>query len=126
MKTMKIGIASYADFKARTMAIARGELKPGPDDPRLWFTSIESLARVLSDKNRALLDLVTAREQQEAGYGGERRDEREGDGSDAGRHGGDARDDRRIHGDVEPRAPDAADHRPARPQRRTRVRSRLQ
>ena len=34
-KTMKIGIASYDDFKARTIAIARGELKPGPDDPKV-------------------------------------------------------------------------------------------
>jgi predicted transcriptional regulator len=58
MKILHIGIAPYEDMKARTMAIARGELKPGPDDPKLWFTSIESLARILSDKNRALLDLI--------------------------------------------------------------------
>ena len=58
MKTLRIGIASYADMKARTLAIARGELKPGADEPKLWFTSIESLARVLSDKNRLLLDLI--------------------------------------------------------------------
>ena len=45
-------------MKARTMAIARGELKPGPNEPKLWFTSIDSLARVLSDKNRLLLDLI--------------------------------------------------------------------
>ena len=44
------------------MAIARGELKPGADAPKLWFTSFESLARVLSDKNRALLDLIVERE----------------------------------------------------------------
>jgi len=40
------------------MAVARGELNPGPDEPKLWFTSIESLARVLSDRNRLLLDLI--------------------------------------------------------------------
>jgi len=62
MKTLRIGIAPYADMKARTMAIARGELKPAPNDPKLWFTSIESLARVLSDKNRALLQLITAQQ----------------------------------------------------------------
>ena len=28
MKTLHIGIASYEDMKARTLAIARGELKP--------------------------------------------------------------------------------------------------
>ena len=58
MKILRIGIAPYADMKARTMAFARGELKPGPDEPKLWFTSIESLARVLSDRNRLLLDLI--------------------------------------------------------------------
>jgi predicted transcriptional regulator len=58
MKILRIGIASYEDMKARTMAIARGELKPGADEPKLWFTSFESLSRVLSDKNRALLELI--------------------------------------------------------------------
>lgn len=45
--TLQIGIASYEEMKERTMAIARGELKPGDDEPKLWFTSIESLAHVL-------------------------------------------------------------------------------
>ena len=61
MKTLHIGIAPYEDMKARTMAIARGEMKPRRDEPKLWFTSIESLARVLSDKNRLLLDLIIDR-----------------------------------------------------------------
>lgn len=58
MKILRIGIAPYEEMKARTMAIARGELKPKQNEPKLWFTSIESLARVLSDKNRALLELI--------------------------------------------------------------------
>jgi predicted transcriptional regulator len=40
------------------LAIARDELESTQDEPKLWFTSIDSLARVLSDKNRALLDLI--------------------------------------------------------------------
>jgi predicted transcriptional regulator len=56
--TLKVGIASYEQFKARTMAIARGHLKPAADDPKVWFTSIESFAKVLSDRNRALLALI--------------------------------------------------------------------
>ncbi|MGB5087294.1 MAG: helix-turn-helix domain-containing protein [Methylocystis silviterrae] len=64
MKILRIGIAPYEDMKARTMAIARGELKPKADEPKLWFTSIESLARVLSDKNRALLDLIIEQQPQ--------------------------------------------------------------
>lgn len=61
MKILQIGVAPYADMKARSMAIARGELKPKANEPKLWFTSIESLARVLSDKNRLLLDLIIER-----------------------------------------------------------------
>jgi predicted transcriptional regulator len=55
MKTLKIGIASYEDMKARTMALARGELKPKTREPKVWFTSTESFAKVLSQKNRTLL-----------------------------------------------------------------------
>ena len=58
MKTLKIGIASYDDMKARTIAIARGKLKPKPGDPKVWFTSTESFAKVLSQKNRALLSTI--------------------------------------------------------------------
>jgi len=57
-KTMKIGIATYDEFKARTMAIARGEVTPGADEPKVWFPSTESFARVLSRKNRALLATI--------------------------------------------------------------------
>jgi predicted transcriptional regulator len=62
MKTLKVGIASVEDMKKRTMAIARGHLKPSKGDPKIWFTSPESFARVLSNKNRALLNLISATE----------------------------------------------------------------
>jgi predicted transcriptional regulator len=58
MKTLHIGIASYKDMKARTLDIARGKLKPSAKDPKVWFTSAESFAKVLSDKNRALLEVI--------------------------------------------------------------------
>ncbi len=57
-QTLKVGIAGYEAMKARTMAIARGELKPAKDDPMVWFTSPESLAKVLSARNHALLELI--------------------------------------------------------------------
>ena len=41
-----------------TIPIARGELKPRPQDPKIWFNSMRSLAEVLSDENRALLRLI--------------------------------------------------------------------
>ena len=64
MKTLHIGIASYREMKARTLDIARGRLKASPKDPKIWFTSAESFARVLSDKNRALLDTIAETEPQ--------------------------------------------------------------
>ena len=57
-KVLKIGIAPLASIRARTTAIARGGLKPTPTDPRVWFTSVESLAQVLSSKNQRVLDTI--------------------------------------------------------------------
>lgn len=58
MTTLKIGIASYEKMKKRTMDIARGEYKPKRGEPKIWFTSIQSAARVLSGDNRVLLGLI--------------------------------------------------------------------
>ena len=58
MKTLKIGIAGYDRMKARTMAIVRGEHKPARGEPTVWFTSIESFAKVLSQRNRELLAMI--------------------------------------------------------------------
>ena len=58
MKTLKIGIAGYNQMKARTMAIASGEYKPTKAEPKVWFTSVESFAKVLSRRNRELLALI--------------------------------------------------------------------
>lgn len=55
---VQVGIASYEQQKARLMAIARGEHKPGRDDPKIWFSSMESLAQVLSSKNQLLLEII--------------------------------------------------------------------
>ena len=58
MKTLKIGIAGYDRMKARTMAIARGEYKPARSEPTVWLISIESFAKVLSERNRELLAMI--------------------------------------------------------------------
>lgn len=60
--TLKVGIASLEQYKARTLGIARGEYKPSADEPKVWFQSIESLSQVLSEKNRALLALIAQTE----------------------------------------------------------------
>ena len=58
MTTLKVGIASYEDMKARTMAVARGEPCVAADEPKVWFTSTESFAKVLSAGNRELLCVI--------------------------------------------------------------------
>ncbi len=58
MTTLKVGIASYEDMKARTMTVARGERRISPDEPKVWFTSTESFAKVLSAGNRDLLRVI--------------------------------------------------------------------
>jgi predicted transcriptional regulator len=58
MTTLKVGIASYDEMKARTMAIARGERRVTSGEPKVWFTSIESFARILSAGNRELLRII--------------------------------------------------------------------
>ena len=60
MTTLKVGIADYEEMKARTMRIARGEEKPAPGDPKVWFTSTKSFAQVLSTENRDLLRIIAA------------------------------------------------------------------
>lgn len=61
MKTLKVGIADYGNIKARTLRIARGEERPGPNDPKVWFTSTESFAQILSAGNRELLRTIAER-----------------------------------------------------------------
>ncbi|MEO8838809.1 MAG: hypothetical protein ABI351_08850 [Herbaspirillum sp.] len=55
MKKMIIGIATQQAIRARALAIASGDHQPHPDEPKVWFTSIRSLAEVLSGDNRVLL-----------------------------------------------------------------------
>ncbi|MFO1421337.1 MAG: transcriptional regulator [Candidatus Competibacteraceae bacterium] len=59
MNAIVIGILPQEQIRARMLAIARGEIKPGPEEPKVWFTSMKSLAEVLSDDNRALLRVIT-------------------------------------------------------------------
>jgi predicted transcriptional regulator len=58
MTALRVGIASYEEMKARTMAVARGEGRVAPNEPKVWFTSTESFAKVLSAGNRELLRVI--------------------------------------------------------------------
>jgi len=58
MKAIVIGIMPQSGIRERVLSIARGEYKPKPSDPKIWFTSMRSLAEVLSDENRGLLKVI--------------------------------------------------------------------
>jgi predicted transcriptional regulator len=58
MNTVMIGILPQEKMRERVLAIAKGEYKPEPTEPKIWFTSMRSLAEVLSDDNRALLKII--------------------------------------------------------------------
>ena len=56
--SITIGILPQDKIRERMLAVAKGELKVKPSDPKVWFTSMRSLAEVLSDENRALLRTI--------------------------------------------------------------------
>ena len=58
MKPIVIGVMPQEQIRARALAIARGDYKPKRGEPRIWFTSMRSVAEVLSDQNRALLKVI--------------------------------------------------------------------
>jgi len=70
---------TFEEFKALTLAVARGERTIDPNEPKIWieardsaadeetavqFTSLEAGAKLLSAKNRELLRLIVTREPQ--------------------------------------------------------------
>lgn len=58
MNKARIGIMSLEQYKQRTIAIAKGVYKPKKNEPKIWFTSMKSLAHVLSEDNQLLLKLI--------------------------------------------------------------------
>ena len=58
MTTLKVGISTYEEMKAFTLEVARGQRKLSPEEPRIWFPSTESFAKVLSAANRDLLRVI--------------------------------------------------------------------
>jgi len=55
---LRIGIASREQIKRRSIDIAAGKRRPRPDEPKIWFTSLDAILRVLSDKNMLLLEII--------------------------------------------------------------------
>lgn len=57
-KVLTIGLMSRDKYRARTIAIAKGEYIPKSNEPKIWFESIQSMAQVLSEDNRELLHVI--------------------------------------------------------------------
>ena len=57
-KVLHIGIAPRDFVKRRTIEIANGSKPLTKGEPKLWVSSLESLGRMLSDKNLLLLEMI--------------------------------------------------------------------
>lgn len=57
-RILRIGIAPKEYIHARMLDIAKGVRRQGADEPRVWFTSTEALARVFSKKNMMLIEII--------------------------------------------------------------------
>lgn len=57
-KVLKFGVMSRENYRKRTISIARGEYKPGKEEPKVWFESLQSMAQVLSNENQQLLKII--------------------------------------------------------------------
>jgi len=60
-KILRVAIAPREDMVRYTRDVVAGRRRRA-DDPDVWFTSVESFAKVLSEKNRALLALIAAKQ----------------------------------------------------------------
>ena len=59
-KIAKVGIMSRQDYISRTINIAKGMSKR-KGEPKIWFESFQSMAQVLSEENRDMLDAIIER-----------------------------------------------------------------
>lgn len=57
-RILHIGIAPKEYIHRRMLDIAKGIRRQGPNEPRVWFTSTEALARVFSKKNMMLIEII--------------------------------------------------------------------
>jgi len=58
MNKIKIGLMPTKQLHKRMIDIAAGRYSPKRGEPKIWFSSMKSLAEVLSDNNRLLLKII--------------------------------------------------------------------
>jgi predicted transcriptional regulator len=61
-RVLRIGIAPLNDIVQYTRDVVSGRRRRTADDPDIWFSSVESFAKVLSEKNRALLTMIAEKQ----------------------------------------------------------------
>ena len=54
----RIGIMSEKLIRMRLLTIAQGKYKPQPNEPRVWYTSINAISQILRPENIELLRLI--------------------------------------------------------------------
>jgi predicted transcriptional regulator len=60
-KILKVGIAPREVIARYTRDIVAGRKRRATHDPDIWFTSVESFAKILSERNRELLAVIAER-----------------------------------------------------------------
>ena len=55
---IKVGIMTKEQYRARTIAIAKGTYQVADDEPKVWFESVKSMAQILSSENQDLLKII--------------------------------------------------------------------
>lgn len=63
-RVVKVGVMPIDEFKRRTIAIAKGQIKMSKDEPKIWFRSMKSMSYVLSEQNQYLLKLIIEKQPQ--------------------------------------------------------------
>lgn len=58
MKNIKVAIMPKEKMKEYTLKIARGEIRPGPDTPKIFFPTIRAMSEALNENNQALMAAI--------------------------------------------------------------------
>jgi len=58
MRTIKVGIMPKEKMKEYTLAIAKGEIKPDPSAPKIFFPSMRAMAEAFNDNSQALIAAI--------------------------------------------------------------------
>ena len=58
MKTLKVGVMPREAYQKRIIDIAAGRYIPRRGEPKVWFSSMKSLAQILNESNIGLLKMI--------------------------------------------------------------------